>query len=541
MTWLQIRRHRRQMLSAAARGASLGLAAICTPVMKTLDVAAQTSPTPPAEISIRPNIYSLDPAGPEVASLRRGVATMMQISQDDPDDPRGWTFQANIHGAPVGVPLKSAWRQCQHGSYFFFPWHRIYLYWFERILRWAAKDDSLALPYWDYSVPEHRILPAAFRQPASDANPLYREERDPMINAGTPPWSVLAPLFDHLPAFANTKFFHDNDLDTSFGGGKVPAPMHHADDRQSTGLLEATPHGQVHVMIGGRQPQPDGSYRTEWMGDIDLAARDPIFWLHHANIDRLWIRWLMLGDGRANPVEDSVWMNTEFGFFDENGDPVTMTASEVLSTSNQLGYVYEDILTIPSGRGGGGGPEGESEPPTAGAPPTGGAPRERMRGQRRSLLGASRAGRPIALGSDPITVPIRRGGSGDPAADVSAAEAAAYDRLVLTVEGLRGLGVPGVSFEVYLHGALSPGALPSGDAFVGLLSLFGLQPEDAMANGQAPTATQSFDVTTMVRAAMADPNHRGRLSATFLPRLLTFSPAPAGTWATADRVALSAG
>ena len=35
-------------------------------------------------------------------------------------------------------------------------------------------------------------------------------------------------LFDHLPAFANTKFFHDNDLDTSFGGGKVAAPMHHA-------------------------------------------------------------------------------------------------------------------------------------------------------------------------------------------------------------------------------------------------------------------------------------------------------------------------
>jgi hypothetical protein len=112
---------------------------------------------------------------------------------------------------------------------------------------------------------------------------------------------------------------------------------------------------------------------------------------------------------------------------------------------------------------------------------------------------------------------------------------------VLTVEGLRGLGVPGVSFEVYLHGTLSPGALPPGDAFVGLLSLFGLQPEDAMMSGQTPTATQSFDVTTMVRAAMADPNRRGRLSATFVPRLLTMSPAPPGLWATATRVALSAG
>lgn len=540
MDWLQTRRHRRHVLTTAAQGAALGLAAIGAPVLSPVDVHARTSSAPPTQLITRPNIYSLDPDGPEVASLRRGVARMMQISADDPADPRGWTFQANIHGAPPDVPEKPEWRQCQHGSYFFFPWHRMYLYWFERILRWAAKDDSLALPYWDYSVPEHRILPLAFRQPASNANPLYREERDPLINAGTPPWSVLAPLFDHLPAFANPRFFHVDDLDTSFGGGKVAAPMHHAEDKQSTGLLEATPHGQVHVMIGGRQQQPDGTYRTEWMGDIDLAARDPIFWLHHANIDRLWDRWLALGDGRANPVDDPVWMDTRFDFFDENGAPVQLTASDVLSTQVQLGYVYDDILSIPSGGGGGqrGGAPEEPEPPTAGAPPTGAEPPHAQRRSRRSLLGASRTGRIIALGSDPITVPIRRDGSG---ADVSADEAGAYDRLVLTVEGLRGLGVPGVSFEVYLHGTLSPGALPPGDAFVGLLSLFGLQPEEAMANGQTPTATQSFDVTTMVRAAMADPSHRGRLSATFLPRPLTMSPAPPGPWATATRIALSAG
>jgi tyrosinase len=34
-------------------------------------------------------------------------------------------------------------------------------------------------------------------------------------------------------------------------------------------------------MIGG-----DG-----WMSDPDKAALDPIFWLHHANIDRLWAAW----------------------------------------------------------------------------------------------------------------------------------------------------------------------------------------------------------------------------------------------------------
>ena len=138
MDWLQIRRHRRYVLEATARGASLGLAALCSPAMRR-PALAQTLPTPPGGPIFRPNIYSLDPDGPEIARLRRGVARMMEISEDDPSDPRGWTFQANIHGAPLDVPEKPAWRQCQHGSYFFFPWHRMYLYWFERILRWAAQ------------------------------------------------------------------------------------------------------------------------------------------------------------------------------------------------------------------------------------------------------------------------------------------------------------------------------------------------------------------------------------------------------------------
>src|SRR4051812_40909433 len=101
MDWLQTRRHRRQILSATARGASLGLAAICTPVMSSGEARARAFSAPPPQLITRPNIYALDPNGPEVASLRRGVARMMQISEDDPADPRGWTFQANIHGAPL--------------------------------------------------------------------------------------------------------------------------------------------------------------------------------------------------------------------------------------------------------------------------------------------------------------------------------------------------------------------------------------------------------------------------------------------------------
>jgi hypothetical protein len=74
-----------------------------------------------------------------------------------------------------------------------------------------------------------------------------------------------------------------------------------------------------------------------------------------------------------------------------------------------------------------------------------------------------------------------------------------------------------------------------------LLSLFGLQPGEGQGNGHgSPVSTQSFDVTTIVRAAMADANLRGRLEVTFVPRAFGNSPPP-GPWATAERVALSGG
>lgn len=98
---------------------------------------------------------------------------MQQLSQDDPADPRGWRFQASIHGAPPEAGSNPAWRQCQHGS-FFLPWRRIYLCWFERILRWAAADSILALPYWNYFIPANRVLPEPFRLPADTSNALYQ-------------------------------------------------------------------------------------------------------------------------------------------------------------------------------------------------------------------------------------------------------------------------------------------------------------------------------------------------------------------------------
>ena len=78
------------------------------------------------------------------------------------------------------------------------------------------------------------------------------------------------------------------------------------------------------------------------MADPAFAARDPIFFLHHANVDRLWNHWLAQGGGRQDPTSDQVWMNTMFTFFDENGQQVQKSGKDILNTVSQLNYCYDD-------------------------------------------------------------------------------------------------------------------------------------------------------------------------------------------------------
>jgi Common central domain of tyrosinase/Polyphenol oxidase middle domain len=89
------------------------------------------------------------------------------------------------------------------------------------------------------------------------------------------------------------------------------------------------PHGNVHGEVGG------------WMCCVPTSAQDPIFYLHHANVDRQWNLWLAQGGGRTDPLGDTTWKNRQYTFFEENGAQVQMTACEILRAAAQLNYVYE--------------------------------------------------------------------------------------------------------------------------------------------------------------------------------------------------------
>jgi hypothetical protein len=285
----------------------------------------------------------------QIASLRKGIGVMMERSYVNPDDPTGFTFQANIHSTvnlagmcPMGDPSNPLWDQCQHYSDLFFAWHRMYLYYFERILRAASGDPNLALPYWNYEPPASELtLPSPYMTPTSDCADSRPPEAAPVLDPAAHPGcnplyvpgrpaSIPASAPDMSMAMADTSF--EGPPDFGFGGGPppgTPPAACHFDSAQ--GDLENNPHDTIHDVVG-----------APYMCCPPISANDPIFYAHHTEIDHLWKVWLAEGGGRANPTSDTTWMNTSFKFYDETGNVVSLSVKDTLDTVTQLDYRYDD-------------------------------------------------------------------------------------------------------------------------------------------------------------------------------------------------------
>jgi hypothetical protein len=389
-------------------------------------------------VFVRREINSL--SDDDVSALRAGVAAMQAR---DPSDPTSWLFQANIHGTHDDIPdaFADVWATCQHGSFFFLSWHRMYLYYFERILRAAGSGPpDFALPYWDYSVAAQRSLPDAFRNPATSDNPLYTSNRRASRNAGVP---LPASVTDDTQAMATINFDSPQGSGRSFGGQTIDGPVHQTSPH---GRLESQPHDVVHVSIGGQ---------NGWMTDPDMAARDPIFWLHHCNIDRLWEHWRALGGGRGNPTTDDTWMSTAFTFYDENGTKVTLTGADILDTQNQLGYVYDDLSP--------------NAVVAAERETTGSAP---VTVQETTRMLASRPATEGAVSLTPHETTLRLEPESREAAESTAKPGTGP--VVLSFSDISYRQPVGIYYEVYLNKPDTAPADPSGPYYAGNLALFAL-------------------------------------------------------------------
>jgi tyrosinase len=282
-------------------------------------------------MAIRESIRGLAESPAKLQLLRRACTRMMSLGDD-----RGYEWLASVHFLPF-----PGW--CEHGTLLFLPWHRAYLYFFELGLQTRLgagfserqpADPELAdvgLPWWDWASAESHVegIPEPYdvAEADGDENPLRRGEitncpgRD---NSFVGVWStallraVRAQLPGALTPTGTPRTLRDPDE-----ADELPrqATLDNIVLQQSTfesfsNSLESV-HNDVHVWVGGA------------MSQVPTSSYDPIFWSHHAMIDRLWYVWQNSALGQDPPAV----------FLDTVLRPFPMTVRDTLRI-DQLGYDY---------------------------------------------------------------------------------------------------------------------------------------------------------------------------------------------------------
>lgn len=484
----------RTRLLVAAAFTVLAVAACQEPA--TDDAEPSATPAPAAAVRIRKEWHSL--SAEDKAAYAAAIQVMKLRSETTKTS---WLYQANMHGYPPNsnlcaaptAPPQTAWATCEHGTFFFLAWHRMYLHYFEQIVQEAARealgnpDYVFNLPYWDYENPEYGQLPEEFRVPPQPTNALYVEQRLENCNDGSecvsPSVGSATEALDRIP-FCNCPTgeacpgcTQNLSPRQAFGSQYTPVPQHGA---RTFGELESQPHNVVHDAIGGN---------TGWMGDVDCAARDPIFWLHHSNIDRLWQVWLNQGN-RENPLGADNWKNHSFTFFDAQGTEVTMTGCQILNMATQLGYEYDGV------------PVNNVQLCPTEAPEA--APAEVPPASAAETLVAPPA-KEVRLGNAPVSVKVAV--PADKATRLEALAAGAPKKAWLVVEGLKQLD-KGVYYQVYLNQPEGQAPDPKGPHFVGNISLFG--------SHGAGEGEHAFDISDELKDLKAQNLWSGDLRVTFV-------------------------
>jgi len=212
-------------------------------------IAGKLAGSLPVMVRIRKNANKLTPAERD-----RFIAAFAQLNN------HGAGRFADFRDMHTAVSSPQA-----HGAPGFLPWHRAYLLDLERFLQ--AIDPSIALPYWRFDQAAPNIFTLDF---LGTSDPL-----------GTVQFSPGNPLrfwvTDGVPGINRRPFFPTNT-----------APPGLRNELQTLGLgsvykafrvMEGNPHGTAHTSFGGSISQ------------IPTAAKDPLFFLLHCNVDRLWAKW----------------------------------------------------------------------------------------------------------------------------------------------------------------------------------------------------------------------------------------------------------
>ncbi len=420
------------------------------------------------------------------------VRQMQNPARFAESNPLGWTFQWYTHfvkgstskGAeltriyPGPSPQRDlanlTWNTCQSHSGqpedYFLPWHRMYVFFFEQIIRKVSGNATFTLPYWNYTKagPTYGVIPPEFTRMGDPTfGSLFVAKRNPGVNAGSP---IAGPGVLNLNSLAQC----------GYGASGALAGFNQT--------LDSGLHGTVHVRVGN----------TTNLGAVPWAAGDPVFWVHHCMIDRLWASWNAAG--RSNPT-DPAFLNKTFTFADGNGNRVVAKISDFLNIS-RLGYSYDSLEPVPA------------------CPPI-------RRGPVALTTNSLGLAAPLSLGAAPtrgnielVMPPLTRGGAAP--AQTFAARMATVDPKRSVFMVLRRLKTdlqPGTIYNIFL--GLPEGLAPEQgkEHLVGTINFFDAGHGDHNAAG-AGTADKfvSFDITELAaRLRARNLLNTNKLAVTFVP------------------------
>ena len=290
---------------------------------------------------VRKNANSVE-AQSDMEAMNKALTIMRE---NGCTDPMSWYYQGAMHWIPDSIgknplcesystvaDLKEAWDNCTHSpsgeeKIHFLVWHRLYIWHFEKIVRKLSGKKDFALPYWGYTNnnSSDKMMPAMLRDPRSS---LYEYCRFDSINNGYPISGEIERALDmtKLMTYTDYKSFCLN--------------------------INAAPHGAMHDYIGTgndttgllqfKNPITNSTTNTGLMGWVPTAGFDPVFWLHHSNIDRVWQQWTNSNNGKMITLEELKSVEWPYVFFDENGKKVEYTMEEVIKIIYDMDYDFDD-------------------------------------------------------------------------------------------------------------------------------------------------------------------------------------------------------
>ncbi|KAJ6261611.1 Tyrosinase [Drechslerella dactyloides] len=341
------------------------------------------------QVPVRKEIRELIRNGPEFNLF---LLALQRFQQQPQTSETSYYGIAGIHGRPY-----KAWGNvfggnngmgyCTHSDLLFLSWHRPYLALYEQLIwqhasnivnefpadrrgPYAAVLPTLRIPYWDWASdatlppqvgewPQIQVDTPRGRQTIN--NPLYsyqftdlREIPDQPFN--TIPYTVRFPQrlqdgrYVTQPAAVNNALTQISgnlrnrvyQLLTAYKQYNTVSTK--AVTQGSTGRFDSLEgvHDTIHGTVGS------GGH----MGFVDISAFDPVFFLHHTNIDRLFAIWQGINPGAyqfsgrsgmgtfAIPAGAQEDLNTALPPFRQSGNQFYTSATA--ANTKTFGYSYPE-------------------------------------------------------------------------------------------------------------------------------------------------------------------------------------------------------